>query len=101
MRTVALASVILLSVCQSAFATFHLFQIVKVFSNASGTVQYIELFTTSPGQEFLSGRAINSNAHSFMFTSNLPATPTHTTANQHFLLATPGYFALSGVPPSD
>lgn len=101
MRTASLALVSLLFACSPAFASFHLWQITKVYSNASGTVQYIELFTTSPDEEFVGGHTITSSNHSFTLPSNLPATPGHTTANQHFLLATPGYFALSGVPPAD
>ena len=94
-------SILLLFGCEPALATFHLWQIIKVYSNASGTVQFVELFTTQPGQELLSGHIIASNAHSFMVPTDLPATANHTTANQHFLLATPGYFALQGVPPAD
>ena len=100
MRKFALAAFILLTV-RSSLATFHLWQIVKVYSNSSGTVQYIELFTTSPGQEFVAGQQMSSNTHSVTLPSNLPATAGRSTANQHFLLATPGYFALSGVPLAD
>jgi hypothetical protein len=94
-------SIVLLSACEPALATFHLWQITKVYSNASGTVQFVEMFTTSSGQEFVSGHMINSNAHQFTVPTDLPATASHTTANQHLLFATPGYFALRGVPPAD
>jgi serralysin len=38
-------------------ATFHLWTVNEVYSNADGTVQYIELFTVFGGQQFLGGNA--------------------------------------------
>ncbi|HEY7902624.1 MAG TPA: hypothetical protein VIH36_04170 [Casimicrobiaceae bacterium] len=89
----------------SAEATFHLWQIDEVYSNASGTVQYIEFTTTAAGQEFLAGHAINvstgssmympSMATAFTFTSDLPGD----SANHHFLVATQGFASLGIVAP--
>jgi hypothetical protein len=81
-----------------AQAAFHLWKIDEVYSNASGSVQFIELSaSTNGGQQFVNGQTLKSNGHTFSFTANLPSD----TTNKHFLLATPGYFALTGVPTAD
>src|SRR6188508_2553824 len=89
-------AILLATLCE-ARATFHLWQIVEVYSNASGTVQFVELLTTSNDQdEFVPNNvSISSSSHTFPF----PTNPTSAmTANRRLLIATPGYFALSGVP---
>jgi hypothetical protein len=92
-----------LTVHPLAQAAFHLFQITEVYSNASGTVQFIELHTTTGAsnggsQQFVSGQPFKSNGHTFNFPANLPGD----TLNKSFILATPGYYALgSAVPTAD
>jgi hypothetical protein len=81
----------------SAYATFHLWQIDEVYSDATGTVQFVELTVNEDGENFLSGHTLTSAAHTFTFSSNVAAN----TANRHLLLATPGYIALPGVPAAD
>jgi len=86
-----------------AEATFHLWAIVQVYSNASGSVQFIELQQPSSefdDERFVGGLSLTDSAlaHSFTFPANLPAAPV---ANQRFLIATPGYAALKGVPAPD
>ena len=55
-------------------ASFHDWDINEVYSNADGSVQFIELFTSSNGQEFLSGHKITSTgAPDFIFPSNSPS----------------------------
>ncbi|MBI3838213.1 MAG: PEP-CTERM sorting domain-containing protein [Planctomycetia bacterium] len=83
----------------AAWATFHLWKIDQIYSNASGNVQFVELADTADGEIFVGGRTLTSNGHTFTFPSNLPdGTPT---AGQHMLLGTPGYFALAGVTQPD
>jgi hypothetical protein len=79
-------------------AAFHLFQIGEVYSNASGTVQFVELFTDQTGQNLLHFTSFTSTSHTFPFPTDLSSTATN---NKHFILATPGYAALSGVPAPD
>jgi len=86
-----------------AAANFHLWDVSEVFSNADGNVQFIEFFTTFPGQEFLGGgtrfvrnEQANAIRNSFTFPSNLVVPATTTTANHHFLVATPGLAAVEG-----
>ncbi len=81
----------------SARAAFHLWDIVEVYSNADGSVQYIEFFTDDPDEEFLTGRTLTSNANPlgsnnpFFFPNDLPSEPD--TANRSFLVATPDFAA--------
>ena len=91
---------LLLGLSGAANATFHLFQISKLYSNADGTVQFIELSALSGQQEFIAGHTITS-AHSgdttrrFTFPGNLPGD----TTNRTFLIATQGFAALNVVTP--
>lgn len=84
---------------QSASATFHLWTLSELYSNASGTVQYIELSTFSSGQEFLSGHAITASqgttTHTFNFPTDLPGD----TAGHKFLIGTQGFADLGIVTP--
>jgi serralysin len=86
-----------LATASLAQAAFHLFQISEVYSNASGSVQFIELFTDQSSQEFVNFTSISSSTNTYNFPTQLPAD----SANHHFLIATPGYAALSGVPAPD
>lgn len=84
---------------QVAHATFHEWRFDEIYSNASGTVQYIEFSNPSNGETFLKNNTVTSAGHVFTFPVDLPVgTPT---AAQRLLLATPGYFALKGVPLAD
>ena len=87
---------------QSAHALVHLWKIQEVYSNADGSVQFIEFFTTFINQEFSIGIEFKSQAdlvdfNSFVFPTNTPAP----TANHHLLLATPGFAALPGAVTPD
>jgi serralysin len=87
----------------SAHATFHEWKIDQVYSNASGSVQYIEFQQPSfivDDERFLTEASLSDSAlgHNYAFPTNLPSAPV---ANQHFLVATPGYAALPGVPAAD
>ncbi|MFN0060486.1 MAG: hypothetical protein ACKVX7_18670 [Planctomycetota bacterium] len=80
----------------------HAWQVNELFSNADGTVQFIELkeccgFASEIG---LAGKWVmsNSTGNQFFFPINL--TP-GTTANQHLLLATAAFAALPGAPTPD
>lgn len=84
---------------QSASATFHLWELSELYSDASGTVQYIELSTSFSDQQFLSGHAISasqgSSIHIFNFPANLPGD----TAGREFLIGTQGFADLGIVTP--
>jgi hypothetical protein len=69
--------VVFLAVVGNAQATFHLWQMTQVYSNADGTVQYIELVALAGSQQFLAGHTLTSTqgstTHSYTFTTNLPS----------------------------
>src|SRR5216684_7110436 len=82
----------------SAQASFHLWQITQLYSDPTGTVQFIELTNGNfDGENLLMGHTITSNTNSYTFPNNLP----FNTANHHCLIATPGYVAISGAPAPD
>jgi len=81
------------SLSNQASASFHLWDIVEAFSSADGSVQFIEMFTTSNGQNLAktnSGR-IFSNTNSFSFPTDLPSG----TFNKTFLVGTTSYDSLA------
>lgn len=83
-----------------AQATFHLWVIDQIYSDSTGDVQFVELFTSAGGQEFLSSHSISTSSgtnpqHTFTFPTDLPGD----TANRHFLIATQGFAALGIVKP--
>ena len=94
-----LCAIVLLVSAGTARATFHLWQLNEIYSNADGTVQFIELATSAGGQEFLGGHTITSSqgatTHSFTFPSDLPGD----TAGKTFLIGTTGFAALGLVTP--
>ncbi len=99
LRARACAILALLAFCTSANATFHLWQISEIYSNAGGSVQFIELSTSFGSQEFVTGHAINTSqgaaTHSFTLTSDLPGSST----NKTFLIGTASFAALNLVTP--
>jgi hypothetical protein len=82
-----------------AGATFHLYQIDQIYSDASGNVQYIRLATSAPLQQFLNGVQLQAtqgtSSHIYTFPNNLPGDTTST----KFLIATQGFANLNIVTP--
>ena len=79
----------------TSYGAFHLWNFNEIYSNGDGSVQFIEMFTTSNSQQFTSGQKITSNLNMFVFPSNTPSP----TANHNLLLATSGFAAIAGVVP--
>jgi hypothetical protein len=78
-------------------ASSHLWEITEVYSNADGSVQYIELFTSALAQNSLMNHRIVATSNgvvsgTFTFGSNVPGS----TQNRHLLIATTGFAALPG-----
>ena len=86
-----------------AGSSFHTFQLNELYSNASGTVQFIELKEAfgADGQQFLGGHVLSvshgTTTHSFTFPNDLP---TGNTAGHYVLIATTE-FALLGIVAPD
>jgi serralysin len=81
----------------SARASFHLWGINEVYSDATGTVQFVEMFTDDGGELFTGGTTFTSTTKSLTLDHSFG----DTTAQRHFLMATPAYAALPGVPAPD
>lgn len=100
----ALVALLAMSVCSaSAQAGSHLWRIHEIFSNADGTIQFVEMKECCGGNnEFLLMNLDVTSAvtgHSFIFPENLPCTDC--TANKHLLLATQSFADLHGAPTPD
>lgn len=82
-----------------AQASFHLWRIDEIFSDASGAVQFIELAVAQSGEQFVGGRGITATqgmaSHTFTFPNNLPGD----SANHHFLIGTQSFANLGVVSP--
>ncbi len=90
----------LAGIAPPAQATFHLWSIAEAFSSADGTVQYVEFQALAGGQQFLQGHTLTASGgpnppRSITFATSLPGD----SAGRRFLVATPGFAAVSGVAP--
>jgi hypothetical protein len=97
LRVLGVFTAIVMICSQKAEATFHEWKIDQVYSNVSGSVQYVDFLLTNPtdDEQFLSFAQFASGSHTMGFT-NLPSQPAN---GQHFLIATPGFAAIAGVTP--
>ena len=94
LRSVPLAAVVGLAlVVNPAQATFHLWDIVEVYSNFDGSVQFVEMFDSFNGENIMGGKQLKSNSHTFTIPANLSTTAT---ANHRLLFATAGFSSLAG-----
>ncbi len=86
----------------SAYAGAHTWDVNEIFSNADGTIQFVEMHNPAgnPNEIFLNNRTVASASTGSVFTfpSNLPA---GSTSDAHILLATTGFAALPGAPTPD
>ena len=93
----------------TAQASFHKWEITELFSNADGSIQFIELFTpdddqqllnTDPDVAQLSSTSTDGSSTNLMasFPNDLPSA---LTANKSFLIATAGFQGLAGAVTPD
>ena len=116
MKLARLCIVLLIGFGGSAHATFHLWRITEIYSNADGSVQFIELTALASGQQFLAGHQIQSlqtgsQTRSFTFPANLPGDTASVSGGggyyggetytdyKSFLIGTQGFAALNVVTP--
>jgi hypothetical protein len=78
-----------------ASAFFHLWRFSEFFSNADGSVQFVELSVSSNGESFSQGAQIRSQStgKTFTFPRNLSSS---LTAGKNLLIATSGFDSLPG-----
>jgi hypothetical protein len=102
-----------LGISAAANATFHLWHITQLYSNADGTVQFIELTALSGAQQFIAGHSITSSqgatTRSYTFPTNLPGDTATTiggyydygtsTTFKSFVIGTQGFAVLGVVTP--
>jgi len=83
-----------------AMAGAHTWDVNEIFSNADGTIQFVELVEANgtPGETGVPSQSLSSNSTSFTIGGAPPAPPT---SNKFFLIGTAGYAALPGAPPPD
>jgi len=77
----------------SAHAGHHLWVFSEMFSNASGSVQFMELFCPDNNESGLGPFTVTSTTHTFNFVTNLPNTAT---ANTYVLIATSNFASQPG-----
>jgi hypothetical protein len=77
-----------------ARAAHHLWRFSQLFSNASGSVQFIQLEVTEDGEQSVAGFTITAGSNTFTFPGNLSKSTTGT--NKWILLATTGFETLTG-----
>lgn len=117
-----LAAILLAAIAALALpanATFHLWYVNEIYSSADGTVQFIELKASAPGQQFIRGHTIRSTSGSqtntYTFPNDLPGDSAENygepgygyggyggmdmLAYKSFLVATQGFAALGIVAP--
>ncbi len=89
----------LLMLASPALAGSHLWRIAEVYSNADGTIQFIELkeIGGSSGEWHLLGRWFMTDNNLFVMPNNLDGD----TAYKTFLMGTESYAAQPGVPAPD
>jgi len=84
----------------AATAGIHTWDVNEVFSNADGTVQFVELWEANgtPGEVGVGNGSMSSNSTSFAIGNGAVAPPT---TNKFYLIATPAFAALPGAPVPD
>jgi hypothetical protein len=91
----SLMGLVAMSMTVPAHGFAHLWVVKEVFSNYDGSVQFIELFTTGPGETFLQGTFLTAKSDDDT-QSVSPTNLSEGTFNKHLLFATPGFSSLSG-----
>ena len=98
----AMALGCLLALPQLALATKHLWDISEVYSNADGSVQFIEMTTASNGQNQLASHLLIANSNGNEITFVIPNNaPNSNTRNQRLLFATANFAGLDGAVTPD
>lgn len=94
-RRCVLQAVLALVVC-NARADFHDWIINEIYSNADGSMQFIELSCPNSGEGFLRGERISCVSGNRTNTFTFPSDLTGDTANAKLLLATTGFASHPG-----
>ncbi|MCA9256511.1 MAG: hypothetical protein KDA33_12775 [Phycisphaerales bacterium] len=92
-------ALVVFGVVSLAYAGGHTWRVSEVFSNADGTIQYVEVGEAFGGAPEIgtANHAVTSNTRSFVIPSNVTAP----TSFRKILIATPAFAALPGAPTPD
>lgn len=90
----ALAAALALLLSLPSQAAFHLWQIQEVFTNADGSVQFIEMHDNFGGETFTNGLQLSANSDGNIKTVTLTNLPNPTPGS--LLFATSGFSSLPG-----
>ena len=98
--SIAMSALALQLVASSGSAGIHTWDVSEVFSDASGTIQYVELveFNGTAGEVNVGNGQITSGAGTYSWSNGAVTGPT---SNKFYLIATPGFAALPGAPTPD
>lgn len=92
-RLTAFAALATMLAAAPSHAGHHLWVFDEIFSNASGSVQYVSLFTADNNEQGIGPFSVTSTTHTLNFVTNLS---TSLTANTWVLCATSGFGSLPG-----
>lgn len=101
MRSPLLPFLVVALLAPPAFAKSHLWKFTEVFSNADGSIQFIEMFVFDPagtGEWRIQNKTLESDANLFVFPHDLPE---ENTFERWLLIATPAFAALPDAPTPD
>ena len=82
-----------------AHAAFHLWNIREIYTDSSGSLQFVELFCPFGGQTFLGGMQLNVVSGPTTHTFTVPANLGADTVNRALLFGTAGLQAAGGPAP--
>lgn len=101
-RRILLLSLVLLSLIAAtrpASASFHLWAMTELYSNADGSVQFLEMRALSGSEEFFAGHVLTASGggvtHRFTVPDNLPGD----SSGRTMIFGTQGFAALGVVQP--
>jgi serralysin len=80
-------------------AAFHLWTFSEFFSNADGSVQFIEMVSAGPSETVAAGAQIRTTSGNKVFT--FPGNLSGNTQSRRLLIATAGFGSLTGAPTPD
>jgi hypothetical protein len=83
-----------------AEASFHLWHVKEVFTNASGTVQFVEMFDSFGGETLVGNFNLTANSDGTVKTFKFPSNLSKPTPG-HLLIATTGFGSLPGAVTPD
>jgi len=92
--SLTVAATLILSVPTSR-AAFHLWQVKEAYSNADGSVQFIEMFDSFAGETFVNGFTLTANSDGNIKTFTFPSNLSLSTPGS-LLIATSGFGSLPG-----